>query len=49
MCSVIRIVSPYVYYCSLHSVYKCKDHCHREGGGGGGQFDVINFMVGFFF
>ena len=28
VCFVVSIVSPYVYYCSLPFVYKCKDHCH---------------------
>ena len=29
VCSVVCIVSLYVYYCSLFSEYTCKDHCHR--------------------
>jgi len=28
LCSVIYIVSPYAYCCSLPFIYKCKDHCH---------------------
>jgi hypothetical protein len=29
VCFVICNVSPFVYYCPLPFVYKCKDHCLR--------------------